>query len=133
MKRALFIGRFQPLHKGHISVLQDLKKSGIDEVLIGIGSSQYRDTQDNPFSYEERIKLIDLVLADRDDIPEYIVFPISDIHDDALWAEHVKSSMPKKCEYAVTGNEWVRKLLSEGGFVVDAVNMVIDIDATTIR
>ena len=39
MPTALFIGRFQPLHKGHIAVIKNLMKK-YDKVLVGIGSAE---------------------------------------------------------------------------------------------
>ena len=50
--KALFVGRFQPLHKGHLQVFQNISKE-YDEVIIGIGSSQYSDTSKNPFTSKE--------------------------------------------------------------------------------
>ena len=55
--KALFIGRFQPFHLGHLLLLQRLSKQ-YDEFIIGIGSSQYQNTYDNPFSEEERRQMI---------------------------------------------------------------------------
>ena len=52
--KALYIGRFQPFHKGHLKILQKLAKK-YDEIIIGIGSSQYSNTLENPFTSEERI------------------------------------------------------------------------------
>ena len=37
--RGLLIGRMQPVHKGHISVILDTLKE-VDELIIGIGSAE---------------------------------------------------------------------------------------------
>ena len=55
--KALFIGRFQPFHKGHLKVIKDIIKKDY-RVIIGIGSSQYSHTVDNPFTSDERKKMI---------------------------------------------------------------------------
>ena len=39
MKRALFIGRFQPFHKAHLSDVK-LALKECDKIIIAIGSSQ---------------------------------------------------------------------------------------------
>lgn len=54
---AVFIGRFQPFHLGHLSVVaQALEKA--ERVLILVGSANLsRDTR-NPFTYDERAELI---------------------------------------------------------------------------
>ena len=59
MKKALFIGRFQPFHQGHLDAIKQISE---DEIIIGIGSSQYSKTDDNPYSFEERQKMIEKTL-----------------------------------------------------------------------
>ena len=39
MKRGFYIGRFQPYHNGHQSVLEHIAGK-VDEIIIGIGSAQ---------------------------------------------------------------------------------------------
>ncbi len=39
MRRAFYIGRFQPYHNGHHAVLAEIAKSA-DEIVIGVGSAQ---------------------------------------------------------------------------------------------
>ena len=56
--KALFIGRFQPFHNGHLKVIQN-SINLYDEVIIGIGSAQYSNTTDNPFTAEERKLMIE--------------------------------------------------------------------------
>ncbi len=41
MKRAFYIGRFQPYHNGHHAVLSAIAKTA-DEIVIGIGSARSR-------------------------------------------------------------------------------------------
>lgn len=54
---AVFIGRFQPFHHGHLKVVLEAQKIA-DRVLILVGSSnRARDTR-NPFTYEERRSMI---------------------------------------------------------------------------
>ena len=38
MKKALILGRFQPLHRGHLSLFEAVIDDGY-ELLVGIGSS----------------------------------------------------------------------------------------------
>jgi len=52
---ALFIGRFQPFHSGHLDAIKQISE---EEIIIGIGSSQYSKTEENPYSFEERKKMI---------------------------------------------------------------------------
>ena len=63
-KIALFIGRFQPLHHGHIYVLKRILESS-DILKIGIGSSQLSNLKDDPFTSEERKQFINAALKKR--------------------------------------------------------------------
>jgi len=113
--KALFIGRFQPFHNGHLLVLQYISKQ-YDEIIIGIGSSQEKDTIENPFSKEERALMITASL-DAAGIRNYQVVAIPDIHDPPHWVSHVRSII-SDFDVVLTNNPFTRKLFSEKGYVV---------------
>ncbi len=56
-KRALVVGRFQPLHYGHLHVFR-YALGRADELVIAIGSSQYCCVPRNPLSVDERMEMI---------------------------------------------------------------------------
>ncbi len=143
MTRALFIGRFQPFHTGHLSVLRALEQAGYAEVIIGIGSAQYDHLPDNPFSFAERQEMIATVLrASGFSIPYYIV-AIPDIHDDARWVHHVNQLVQQAAgnyDVVFTGNDWVKNLYDKNlletprdNVSVQPVEKVVIIEATSIR
>jgi nicotinamide-nucleotide adenylyltransferase len=113
--KALFIGRFQPFHHGHLLLLQRLSTQ-YDEVIIGIGSSQYRDTRENPFSEEERKQMI-VQSLDAEGIHKYRIVTIPDIHDPPRWVAHV-CSIVSDFDVIIANNPFTRKLFSEKGYVV---------------
>ena len=82
MTTAIFVGRFQPLHKGHIHAIKQALKD-YDEVIIGIGSSQESGTLRNPYSYEERVRMI------KEKFPRIKVIPIPDVNDDEKWVKQI--------------------------------------------
>jgi len=49
VRRGLFVGRFQPFHKGHLKAMKDILEK-VDELVIVVGSSQYSHTMDNPLA-----------------------------------------------------------------------------------
>ena len=53
----IFVGRFQPLHNGHMKVLSQMENPMI---LLVKGSKSVEDTDKNPLSEEEQIRLIHL-------------------------------------------------------------------------
>ena len=130
MKRGLFIGRFQPFHLGH---LKDIKNAlnEVDELIIGIGSSQEKHTKENPFSVEERIELIEHVLA-AEDIGNYTIFPIPDFSDDEKWVERIETLVPK-FDIVFTGNDWTERCFKDKGCKVKKIKLIEDISSTIIR
>jgi len=124
---ALFIGRFQPFHAGHLDAVKQIKEK---KIIIGVGSSQYRNTGDNPFSFEERKRRIDKTLA-RLNI-NYKIIAIPDIHDAKNWVAHVENIVGK-FDVVYTGNSIVEQLFKEKGYVVKKPNINIKISGTELR
>ena len=130
MKRALFIGRFQPFHNGHLSVVKAIDDD-IDEVIVGVGSSQYSDSEDNPFSFEQREKMIKKVLDQELEKP-YQIISVPDIHDEKNWVKHVVNIVPD-FDVVYTGNDWVKGLFDQAGRETRPVQEEIEISGTELR
>jgi len=113
--KVLFIGRFQPFHNGHLNVIKYILKN-YSEVIIGIGSSQYKDISKNPFSFDERKKMIDNTLK-FNNISNYKIIEIPDIHNPPKWVEHVLS-ISSDFDIVVTNNSFTKKLFEEKGYDV---------------
>jgi nicotinamide-nucleotide adenylyltransferase len=141
MRRALFVGRFQPFHSGHLSVIRALADEGYDEIIIAIGSAQYHHAPTNPFSFAERKAMIEQVLATEQNLPSITIIAIPDIHDDDQWVNHINTIVQQavgEYEAIYTGNDWVKQLfiksqINNPTLSIKPVNQVIMIDATTIR
>jgi nicotinamide-nucleotide adenylyltransferase len=114
--KALFIGRFQPFHKGHLEVVKNLSKK-YKKVIIGMGSSQYKNKSDNPFSSNER-KLMIKNSLDEYGIKNYKIIEIPDIHDPPNWVDHVLS-ITTDFDIVITNNSFTKKLFLEKGFNVE--------------
>jgi nicotinamide-nucleotide adenylyltransferase len=130
MKTALFIGRFQPFHNAHLSDIK-LALKECSKVIIAIGSSALSGTKDNPFSYDERKKMIKNVLEEHK-IMDYDIVAVPDINDDSRWVEHVKKVVPS-FDIVYTGNENTLKLFKEKEFSVKKISLIAGINATEIR
>ncbi len=113
--KALFIGRFQPFHKGHLKAIRYLSDK-YDEIIIGIGSSQYSNTIDNPFSSDERMLMIKESLK-QENIKNYKIILIPDIHNPPKWVDHVLS-INSDFDVVVTNNDFTKKLFLEKGFKI---------------
>ena len=53
----LYIGRFQPFHNGHLSVVREALKH-CNHLIIVVGSAKQSSTKRNPFDFELRKELI---------------------------------------------------------------------------
>ncbi len=121
MTRTLFIGRFQPFHKGHLAMVKQILETN-DEIVIGIGSAQYSHTGENPFTAGERFEMIKRSL-DAEGIHDYHIVPIPDTHVHSVWVSHVKSLVPS-FDTVVTNSDLVVRLFREHGLKVVSPPMV---------
>lgn len=120
VKRGLFVGRFQPIHKGHVKAIKDVLKQ-VDELVIVIGSAQYSHRADNPFTAGERITMIRKAL-ESEDIPlaRFWIIPVPDIHIHMMWVAEVVGYTPK-FDVVFTNEPLTRRLFLEAGFKVKPV------------
>jgi nicotinamide-nucleotide adenylyltransferase len=114
MRRAFYIGRFQPYHNGHQTVIDRIAGEA-DEIIIGIGSAQLSHDPDNPFTAGERVLMITRALKALK-IPYYVI-PIEDIKRNALWVAHITSMTPS-FDIVYTSNPLVIRLFTEAGIPV---------------
>jgi len=113
--KALFIGRFQPFHKGHLQIIKSASKR-YDEIIIGIGSSQYADTKLNPFTSEERKLMIEKSLENID-VKNYRIELVPDIHNYPQWVPYITSFI-SDFDVVITNNSLTKRLFSEKGYEV---------------
>jgi nicotinamide-nucleotide adenylyltransferase len=114
---ALFIGRFQPLHHGHVYVIKQILKSN-KKIKIGIGSSQLSHTLNNPFTYEERKRFLNAALEKRGiSSKTYEIYDIPDIFNANKWVDHI-ISIVGEFDSVYTNSDWVRELFSNKGIKV---------------
>jgi len=71
-KRAIFIGRFQPYHYGHISLVQQKLDDGIP-ALIMVRSIEADER--NPFTTEQSVSMIKKYHASKGDDVEVMIIP----------------------------------------------------------
>ena len=119
MKKGLVLGRFQPFHLGHLELIKSIVNEQI-EPLICIGSAQHSYTEQNPFTVEERMKMIEEVMKDLN--CKYSIFGIPDINNYDLYVSHLETFVPS-FDMVYSGNPIVQRLFAEAGYTVVKVNM----------
>jgi len=118
---ALVIGRFQPLHLGHIHALKYVMRQ-CSYMIIGIGSSQYSWTWRNPFSASERMEMLVRALrAEGVELGRVALVPIPDsTPDQPDWARIVLERCPK-FDVVYSNDDWTRRELEAVGIVVKPI------------
>jgi bifunctional NMN adenylyltransferase/nudix hydrolase len=97
----VFVGRFQPMHFGHLTVIKRALKYA-KHVLVLVGSANASRSARNPFSYEERQRMISDAVAELDGFNEsgvkqaarLIIKPLQDhIYADDAWTAEVQAKV----------------------------------------
>jgi len=114
--RGLYIGRFQPYHLGHETVLQEISQE-MDEIVIAIGSAQESHTTTNPFTAGERMEMICASLRAVDLRSRCYVIPVEDINRNSIWVAHLQSMIPQ-FDVVYSNNPLVVRLFSEANVAV---------------
>ncbi len=98
MKRVLYIGRFNPLHLGHLNAIEYIYKNekDIDQLILGIGSAQESFTSSNPFTSGERFEfLINAMMELKIPANKYLIVPIPDLNNNNQWISYLVSFLPR--------------------------------------
>lgn len=134
MKVGLYIGRFQPFHLGHLSVVKDALKE-VDMIIIGIGSAQEGKTKKNPFTAKERKRMIKAALKEAGiGSKKCSLVLIKDIIEcDEAWVRHILKTVPR-FQILYTGNPWMKRCFRNvKGMKIKNVKKEVDVSSTRIR
>lgn len=117
--RGLFVGRFQPPHRGHFEVVKWMFESlSLDEVIIVVGSAQESHTLRNPFTAGERIEMLRRGLREYGlSLDRVVIVPVHDIEMNFVWVRFVEMHVPR-FDVVVTRNPLVARLFREYGYRV---------------
>jgi len=122
IRRGLIVGRYQMFHNGHLNTIKYMdEQDDIDEIIIGIGSSQYdRNNKSwempwitNPFTYEEREEMIIEALKGKIKKPVKIV-GIQDQHNIVRWVDYIIHKLPQFHMYFTNTRSEIEHFLKKG-------------------
>lgn len=106
--KAVFLGRFQPLHEGHYHTIKEYKDE-YDEFAVAVGSAEKEGERDNPLSFEERKEIIQSCFPDVDVIG--IEDESRDEEGNRKWAE--KLAEKTEADVVISQNDLVKQLIRE--------------------
>lgn len=137
MKYGIFIGRFQPVHRGHVHALS-IAATQVDTLLILIGSANQCRSIKNPWVFEERATILRLKLR-AEGISNFEILPINDYrYNNEQWISEVRSTVasvykdvtPILFGHDKDGNNYL-SWFPEWKF--QNIEAVYDVNATAIR
>ncbi len=134
---AVLIGRFQPIHNTHESIIKCALEIA-DKVIILVGSAYSAPSPKNPFLFEERKKLIRACFPDT---VRVLIEPLRDhFYSDDMWLAQVQGVTSKYIEEGETvalmgsykdSSSYYLNLFPQWEFVTPGVHP--QMDATTLR
>lgn len=88
---AIYIGRFQPVHSGHVALLQRALDSA-RTVIVVVGSAWQARSPKNPFTWQEREAMLRAALPAADSA-RLQVLPVRDYYNEAVWVKAVRAGV----------------------------------------
>ncbi len=113
----LFMGRFQPFHKGHLHALE-FASSLCRHIVIGVGSSQEDGTASNPLPSEKRIRIIKAGIRKARTVKADVRFmEVPDFRDNDLWFRYIMGKEPG-ISVVFSRNRLVKSIFRKHGITV---------------
>ena len=126
------IGRFQPFHLGHLEAV-NFALSKVDQLYIGIGSSNKSNESRNPFTADERNQMIKSSL-DETIMQRVSLYNIPDVDDHSKWTESIDKIIPKY-DIVFSNDDFTHRLYEENTKKIISVALKSreDLSGTNIR
>ena len=126
------IGRFQPFHLGHLEAV-NFALSKVDQLYIGIGSSNKSNELRNPFTADERNQMIKSSL-DEIIMQRVSLYNIPDVDDHSKWTESIDKIIPKY-DIVFSNDDFTHRLYEENTKKIISVALKSreDLSGTNIR
>lgn len=138
MKAGIYIGRFQPIHIGHVQAILSAKTS-VDHLYILIGSANQCRSIKNPWPFQERFTTVhDALLKAGMHKEWFTIVPLNDYqYSDSQWITEVRTiadqyqlGKPVLMGHTKEGNDYLKWFPDWGYREIPAVH---NISATQVR
>lgn len=113
-KLGFMVGRFQLLHKGHESLINEGLEL-CDRFVILLGNSEESRTKNNPFNFEERKEMIQKIYGDKVEVYPIISIGIGYVPE---WGNYIMNTIKYYCgeypDFVIRGaddgrTQWIDK------------------------
>lgn len=92
---AVIIGRFQPVHNAHVELINSALRLA-NQVVILVGSTGLPRTYKNPWTFDDRIRMLGTVFNDRPINERIHIEPLRDhLYNETAWIVSVQESVAK--------------------------------------
>ncbi len=88
---AIYIGRFQPFHQGHLACVHEGLKIA-NRIIILIGSVNQPRSQKNPWDYKERRRMVRASFC-KEQNQRIAIAGVRDYNDDRKWIKSIKTTV----------------------------------------
>jgi nicotinamide-nucleotide adenylyltransferase len=118
---SLYVGRFRLFHKGYLEVVKCILEKSSSGLIIAVGAAEVSHHEDNPFTGEERVSIIESALMQEGLRSKIQVIPIGEtIARDRNWTQLVQSLCPP-LRLVYSWGELVRLLFERAGYATNPV------------
>lgn len=119
--KAIFPGRFQPFHLGHLYALEKILEEN-DSVIIVIENADESYTFKNPMTAGERFEMIYDTLNNLNHKDKKIyIAPIENIKNNSDWVCYLKTMLPE-FDICYSNNDLVKILMEKDGIKVKGID-----------
>ena len=111
----VYWGRFNPPHKGHIALARRLATK-VDLLTIAVGRAEGKDTKRNPFSGDERVRMLKSYLKEE----KIRVKSVVAVDDGRSWASSIDNLFERcgKFDVLFTNHKTIARLVGDRAKVV---------------
>ena len=142
---AIVIGRFQPFHFGHLRIIEEALRTA-DRVIVVVGSARQPRSVKNPFTLDERERMVRAALRNHDQLRVSVVGVRDSPYNDQIWIASIQGAVdrlvshdgadPARAKIALVGHlkdgsSYYLKLFPKWEFV--GQHSVDSIHATEVR
>ncbi|MDP8011614.1 MAG: nicotinamide-nucleotide adenylyltransferase [Thermoplasmata archaeon] len=118
--RAIFPGRFQPFHNGHLYAIKKILDEN-DSIMIIIENAGESFTFKNPMTAGERFEMIfETIMELNLKSEDLIIVPMENIPNNAEWVHHLKIMLPK-FDICYSNNDLVKILMENDDIKVKRI------------